>query len=176
MRPSTGSSVYFDTCIIGNLVKQDASPADIAALRTILDAANERRIDLVASTVAREEINKIPEQYRLAHETIYSLLSRLPGSRVTWVEETSTGGARVVQDPRFTDINQVLRDENDSRHFFQAVDNQVDFFLTTDQRSVLNQAPTLEQRFTVRPVSPTQLVKALGLSTPSTGSAEPPVL
>ena len=93
-----------------------------------------------ASTVAREEIDKIPAEYRQAHVREYEALKTIRASNATWIDTdpNSTGFGTVVEHSDYQTIRGILKDENDARLVFQGKAGGVSDFVTVDYKSILN--------------------------------------
>jgi hypothetical protein len=110
------------------------------------------------STVAREEIDRIPAEFRADHVREYEALRKIRASDATWIESdpnSHTAGA-VVQHPDYRTARQILKDENDARLVFQAKAGGVTTFVTVDYNSILNKAAELRTQLGIRAVSPSQ--------------------
>lgn len=68
-----GIRAYLDTCIVSGLAKGDLTAENEAALLQILQARKNGSVELFTSEVARDEISKIPIEYRTIHSIIYAL-------------------------------------------------------------------------------------------------------
>jgi hypothetical protein len=139
------------------MVRRDMKPADEAAVVKMGEMAAKSELTIWASTVAREEIDKIPEKYRQAHLNQYNALKKIRASDATWIDTdvTSAGFGTVREHPDFKKLRGVLKDENDARLVFQAKAGGVRDFVTVDYNSVLNKASELEE-IDVRALSPSQ--------------------
>jgi hypothetical protein len=166
---STGASFYFDNCRVGAIVKRD-HPAQASALSVLMRQHELGRISAVASTEVLGEIQALPERYQGPHLQVWEQLLRLPASRFTWIDETSTSTSAVL-DPDYATLCTILPDEMDRRHMFHAVKNGVKFFATVDQRSILNHASEVEAAFSIRCGKPTDVAAWLGVSV-STSTGE----
>jgi hypothetical protein len=70
--------VYLDTCVVSGLARGDLRPSTVGALLRILEAQKAGHVQLLTSSVTREEIERIPESYRTPHQTIYTQLAEIP--------------------------------------------------------------------------------------------------
>jgi len=97
---STSSEAYLDTSVISGYIKNDMKSTDFNAFERIVQMSKNEEIVLCASTVAREEIEKIPEPFREKHVEMYEILNVLKGSVTTWIDDEplSTGYGQSVQD------------------------------------------------------------------------------
>ncbi len=160
-------TAYLDTCIVSGLAKQDLGSDELAALRKILKAWDRGKISLVTSSVAQEEIEKIPKEHRIEHETIYNLLSEVPVARTFKTTPGRLlllgvgGGPTRRTDPMFAELSCLLPDEADARHLFQAAKNMVHYFLTTDARTILSYHRQIEDICGVKVLSPQEFLTVL---------------
>jgi len=160
MIASNVSFVFVDTCIIGNVVKGDCSPEDRSALSAIMVLPTSQ-ISFGASTLVREEIEQIPKEYRSAHVGMYDTLRNFPTSDVTWVDESDP--SIIASDTRYRRAQEILSGRTDAHLVVDAVNEQYDYFLTTDYKTVLRHASEVESEFSIKPVSPSQLAERWGL-------------
>src|SRR6266481_6082152 len=115
-------AVLVDTCVISGLARNDMKPEDAAAFCEMAAMVSDSKLTIWASTVAREEIDKVPVQFRQAHLDQYNALRTIRASNATWVntDPGSTGYGTVVQHPDYKRFRSILKDENDARLVFQA--------------------------------------------------------
>jgi hypothetical protein len=123
-------------------------------------------IQLVTSELAHQEISRIPEQHRTRHEVIYNLLADIPVAQFKWIDSGLSllgvgGGSRF--DPLYLELKTILPDELDTQHVFQAIKSEADFFVTTDNRTILRHRKDLESRYAIQMVVPSELAGALSL-------------
>ncbi len=166
MFAGTGSDmprVFLDTCVISGHVKQDMRPPDQVAFDQLAGLVGESRLTFAASTVAREEIDRIPLQWRASHEREYETLRIVRGSDATWIDDHpgSTGFGDVVEHPQYAKLRSILRDEGDARQLFQAWASGFTDAITVDYKSILNKAQQLEQEAGIRVFSPAQYLASL---------------
>jgi hypothetical protein len=152
---------YLDTCIVSGLAKGDLAPSDIEALLKVLQKRKNGALSLVTSRVTKEEIDCIPEEYRLQHEIIYNLLSDLPVARAFRTDSRLIlmgvgGGVRLH--PMLAKLNTLLSDDADARHLYQAAQNGIRYFITTDARTILRRKTKIEEISQVIAVSPTEFL------------------
>ncbi len=145
--------LYLDTNIVSALVRGDLSPRDQRALHDILGLADSSACTLAASTVVREELERIPPEFQREHLAQYELLAHLRGSAVTWMDEGS-----VVTNSVYAKLRTILPDEPDARHLFQASENAVEQFVTADYKTILRYASEIERVAGVHARSPSQFV------------------
>jgi hypothetical protein len=149
--------VLLDTCVISGMVRNDMKPEDAAAVVQMAELAAQSKLTMWASTVAREEIDRIPQPYRQDHIDQYDALKKIRASHATWVDTNpaSTSFGNVVTHPEYTKLRGLLRDENDARLLFQAKGGGVTDFVTVDYNSVLNKSAELSA-LGIRALSPAQ--------------------
>jgi hypothetical protein len=156
---------YLDTCLVIGLAKEDLRPNEQRGLEELSLIWDEGRLDLVTSSVTKEEIHFIPEAVRVRHEATVARLATVP----TWQEVvlpivTNRPGPRQVgpvQHGDLTELRRLLRDEADARHLFQAIKSGAGFFITDDQRSIVSRADEIESRYAIRVRLPSVLVAEL---------------
>jgi predicted nucleic acid-binding protein len=155
---------YLDTCIVSGLAKGDLPIAERTALAKVLRLHKAQNIQLVTSSLVKDEIDKIPEEYRWQHETIYNLLANIPIASASWTDSGLAlmgcgGGTR--EDPLYSELRAVLPGEIDAQHIFQAIKSGAGYFVTTDSRTILRFREMLQSKYGVKCVTPSRLVKAL---------------
>ena len=83
MIPSSGSRVprvFLDTCVISGHVNKDMRPVDQVAFDHLAGLVRESRLTFGASTVAREEIDRLLPPWRVSHVREYETLRIVRGS------------------------------------------------------------------------------------------------
>ena len=90
---STSATIYFDTCLVGSVVKGD-HPAQMPALIALMREHEAGRLSIAASTEVLGEIERVPPQYRGPHLDVLDQLKRLPGAKVRWIDETTTSSVK----------------------------------------------------------------------------------
>ncbi len=162
---STAPSVYFDNCLVGAVVKGD-HPGQMPAISTLLGAHAKGSIALSASTQVLKEIQGLPAQYQGPHLQVWNGLRKLPASRVSWIDESSTSRS-VTTDPLYAKLEPLLSDPSDRLHIFYAAKQGVRYFATVDQRTILSKKVQLESLVSMRFGTPADVVGYIGLR-PST--------
>jgi hypothetical protein len=156
--------IYVDTCVVSGLAKPDLSPPTIEALWRILDLHEARHVHLLTSSVMKDEIAKIPEQYRTPHRALYTLLAKIP---IAATHRTDSGmmllevGRGRPADRLFKGLRSILPDEADARHVFQAVKNGVNYFLTVDKKTILRHRAAVENYCGIKVFSPKEMVEVI---------------
>ncbi len=153
-------TAYLDTCIVSGVAKGDLRLEEEEALLKLLQAWKHGAISLVTSSIAKDEINRIPSRYRVKHEIIYNLLNDVPVAQTHRTDSglllVGVGGGR-REDPLLQALKGLLPDENDALHLFQAAKNGVTYFLTGDRSTILKHCKKIEEVCNVRAVRPVQL-------------------
>ena len=157
---STSPPVYLDTCVISGYVKEDMEPSDNDAFKKIVNMSQSKELLLCTSTVAKEEIKRLPIKYQTTHIEMYNTLQILKGSVTVWIDDDpkSTGYGNSVDDPDYLMLHKILPDENDARHLFQAKKAGVHNFITVDSRTILSSAEELENQCCLNVVSPSEFI------------------
>ena len=159
---STPPIVVLDTCVISGIVRGDLKSEDAAALSVMASMVAKSTLTMWTSPVAREEIDRIPAEYRDAHLERYDTLRQIRASAATWLnlDPAWSDLKPVVHHPDYVRLRGILRDEADARMVFQAKAAGVTDFVTVDYKSVLNKASDLST-LGIRALSPTQYVSRL---------------
>jgi len=160
-----GNRVYLDTVIISSIIKNDLPAIENASVDVILDAYQERKIELWTTERARDEMQKIPsKEHRTIHTRFYKLILSAP---VVQEVRTNSGlttmgvGGGNTPDPLFSELLKIL-DEGDAKHVFQAVKNGMSMFLTNDGGILNRKDQILNQGLEV--LRPSELATNLKLS------------
>jgi hypothetical protein len=157
-------NAYLDTCIVSGLAKEDLKADELEALRQILEKRKQGNVSLVTSRIAKEEIEKIPVTYRFKHEIVYNLLSDVPVAKAFRTDPRlplmGIGGG-VRQHPMLAKLRTLLPDDADARHLYQAARNSVQYFLTTDARTILSYREQIENICNVKAVNPHEFVEIM---------------
>jgi len=153
---------YLDTCIVSGLVKGDLNKADEAALVCILQAGKAGVLELVTSDVTATELSQIPAEHRLPHEAIYYLLADVRCAKTHRTDSglmlMGVGGGR-REDPLLAELRNLLPDDGDANHVFQAACNSVSALITVDRKSFLSRAEQIVRICGVRVVTPGDFVR-----------------
>ena len=155
------TQIYVDTCIISGLAKHDLKPAEQHATEVLAAFAKDSRVSLVASSVAREELEKVPLDVRQPHLSQYSLLGQLSSSCTSWLDPI--GGA-VIEHPIYQALTSLLPDRPDAEHIFQAYSSGVTTFITTDERTILANKDRIQGISGIRVMSPSEFIRGSNLT------------
>jgi hypothetical protein len=134
----------------------------MGAISTLLGAHAAGSVALSASTQVLKEIQGLPARYQGPHLQVWNGLRKLPASRVTWIDESSTAKS-VTTDPLYSKLEAVIADPSDRLHIFYAAKQGVRYFATVDQRTILKRKAQLESLVSMRFGTPAQVVSFIGL-------------
>lgn len=168
--------VYLDASLISDPSRVDnMREEELEALRIL---SGNSRLKLYTSEKTKREIEKHENQKKKNYLVfLYNLVKKIPEENtiesvpavfnMVMFNEATFGGSAHREDPLFTSLKRIF-DEDDAEHIFQAEKHNLDYFLTLDNRTILNrirekqnQLKTLNLKIHI--VSPTQLVKELEL-------------
>jgi hypothetical protein len=153
---------YLDTCIVSSLAKCDLTPENESALLRILQARKAGTVELVTSEVVRTEISAIPEEFRIQHSIIYSLLADVPLAATDYrIPPFRPAPMFKRRDQLLVSLERLLPDAGDASHVFQAARNGVGYLITVDHRTMLKHAEAVSQLCGVRLVNPVQFEHAV---------------
>lgn len=159
---------YLDTSLVSGLANQDLAEAEAHALLRLLQYHKQGKLRLLTSEVTYEEIAKVPAQFRAKHEVIYLLLTDVPTVETYRTNYglplRGVGGGR-REDPLFTSLKDILPDEEDARHLFQAAKNGVGYFLTADRRTILSRRNQIRSACNMIAALPTEMLQIIENST-----------
>ncbi len=155
---STSPTLLLDTSVISGVVNQELSPQDAAAMHWLSQMATNGRLTITASTVSKEELEKIPSSYRSSHMTAYEGIEKLRAvSRSIDTTNSSTGP---IESPQYRAIRAILKDENDARLAFQGKRAGVAAFITVDRQTILSRARDLAAQG-INVASPSQYLSSI---------------
>ncbi|MBL8612931.1 MAG: hypothetical protein JNL38_36665 [Myxococcales bacterium] len=156
---------YLDTCIASGIVKNDLGQEELTALSRILQARDAGQVELATSEVMREELNRIPPQHRELHLNVYRALlnvpalpNQVPTSRLLPSPLISSG---LSEDPLYSSLRELLPDREDADHVWQASQNEIPYFITVDQRTLLKHKSEVERVHNIRLLRPSVFVTEL---------------
>lgn len=154
--------VYLNTCIISGLAKEDIDLSELEALSRILELQSNQTIEIVTSSVAKEELEKIPENFKRRHMMVYNLLKNVPAVDYLQLDFFSVTGLRVKQTKEFGALYSLLKDTGDAKHIYQAFRSGIDFFITVDSRSILNKYYEIKEICNMKVYLPSDFVEQYG--------------
>jgi hypothetical protein len=153
---------YLDTALVIAVAKRDLDTREQEALHELLRLKENRCISLVVSEIVDEELRQYGGD-GVDQGLVYSLLEdvqRAVDRRGSSLTLMGVGGGP-KEDPTLTRLKSLLRDEADARHLFQAISAGVDYFITTDKKSILLHAGELREQFGIEALLPSTLVGRL---------------
>jgi hypothetical protein len=116
-------------------------------------------VTLAGSTVMRDELNRIPAQYRSSHLAVADTLRTLKtSSGVTWFNP-NTGS--VVTSPAYAALRSMLPDEPDARMIAIGEEHRQRFFMTADRNSILTYRERIASICSIKPRRPTEVLAEL---------------
>jgi hypothetical protein len=156
-----------DACIVIGFAEQDIGAEELAALDQLFALQGDGRIVLASSyvteeEVVQEEVARVSDQTRSRHKAMAVRLEALPKLAEVTPQVTTNAAGRShpvgpLPDAGLTTLAELLRDEPDRRHVFQAVKHGADYFVTVDGGSL--RASEIESftrpRFCARPIEST---------------------
>ena len=153
--------LYLDTCVISAITKNDIKESDLSALTKILGYKLSQTLEVVTSQVAKEEIEKIPEEYREKHLKEYEALVSIPTLDYLRIDFFSRTGLRVKQTIEFGKLFMLLKDINDARHIYQAFRNEIKYFIIVDYKTILKHKNDIESICNVKTLSPVEFIESV---------------
>jgi predicted nucleic acid-binding protein len=163
---------YLDTNIVSALVRDDV-PSESEALSRLLEAEDDGRVQLVASNLTLEEINRVPPEYLPRLERQFYLLEKV--AVVRWdelvfarpVASTKPGlvGPLSVNEPMYDRLLNAGLDVNDARHLFVAAKQACQAFITFDnsrRTGILRRASRIQSLTGMAVQRPSEFLAAQG--------------
>ena len=157
-------TAYLDTCVVSGLAKGDLEQNEITALFSILEARRNGLVELVASPVVEREISRIPEQHRTPHSAIYALLKEIPlvpAFRKTPPFSPLDFPFGVRPERLLMLLNNVLPDEEDAAHVYQAAKSGIKYVITADVKTMLSRSAEVSRLCGVQLLKPTEFVRTV---------------
>ena len=156
-------TVYLDTCVVSGIASNDLSDKEQNALSELLRLYKEQSLRLVTSATTHDEISKIPPEHRAKHEDMYNLLSDVQVAPVGGLSRLGPHGLAVTN-PDWSlwgDLTNLLS-EKDAKHVYHAIKNRIEYFVTTDHRTILHHKKNIWGRFRIYVLWPSEAVSRLG--------------
>jgi predicted nucleic acid-binding protein len=160
---------YLDNNIVSSIVKDD-NPSQSAALTRLVEAYDQKKIELVTSQLTLDEIKQTPEAHRPRLERTFYLLAKVPV--VQWetlvaMSNFVSTGSRIVSpifqdDPLYKALQALGVEVMDARHLFVAAKQRCDAFITCDG-GVLSQANQIQKLCNLIVQRPSEFVASQGL-------------
>ncbi len=119
---------------------------------------------MAASTVARDELDRIPLSNRGPHDSVFNTLNVLKThSGVTYLDPNS---GSLIENPTYRSLCSVLPHEPDARMLAIGEEHGQEFFWTFDHKSILSLRSQVAAICSIKPRLGTEIVAEL--SQPST--------
>jgi hypothetical protein len=135
----------------------EESEAMVAMLADRTDGS----IEFVTSAVALEELQRIPDEHKLPHLTIYHLLGKVRAlSEPSLTRLGLTGGPAANPDRRiWSRAHEILPDKEDAQHLYQVIRHQVPFLVTVDAKTILKHKLIIQKEIGVHCCKPSELIE-----------------
>jgi hypothetical protein len=154
--------VFFDSCVLSAAAKGD-HPNQTFAINCLLAATAAGAIRGVASSRVREELERIPAQYRQPHLAVLDSLEQFVKSDVTWLDERSWPPS-VVTEPRYAALAPILSGLTDPGLILDAVECGAQHWVTLDDSTVLSRRSAVEKLVPIKLADPLSAVERLSVS------------
>jgi hypothetical protein len=154
--------VFFDACVLSAAARGD-HPGQTSAISCLLGAAAAGAIRAVASSRVREELDRIPVQYRAAHLAVFDKLQQFAKSEVTWLDQR-VQPASVVTEGRYAALAPILSGVTDPGLVVDALDAGAQYWVTLDDSTVLSRRSEVERLVPIKLLDPSASVERLSLS------------
>lgn len=144
--PVLNLKVYVDTCFLSEIVNQQLKDEDLKAVDALCDRDD---IEFVTSKKTFDEFQKTgSESKRVAFKLLFKIIGKIPSQHLVNYPSGALGtmmlgagmlggGGPGVENTLFTQLKTVF-DDSDAEHIFLAASAMCDYFLTIDQRTILN--------------------------------------
>lgn len=139
-------TVYLDTCIISRISQPESenSVKEKKATKELLNLHNKKNIILVTSEIAREELNKIPVEYKDKHLKTYDILDKV--QTITAIKPAMFNSYMLNAVPFNFGGNSLYNElmcnkdkriqEEDIMHLVHYKENKIDIFCTRDRKLI----------------------------------------
>jgi len=141
--------VYIDTNILSNLLAKEISNDNLEALDKICDYEN--LLFVTSQKTLDEFMNTSEPVIRISLKTLYKIINKIPLEKLfhespavignCCVGDACLGGGVTSEDPLFRKLK-VIFDSNDAEHIFHSIKDNCHYFLTLDEKSILNRIST----------------------------------
>jgi len=137
--------IYIDTCIFSRLLDLKITNNELEALNLVSDI---EKLEFITSEKTLEEfLNTKDDKRRKALRVLFRLVTKVKNIHLTQTEpalwgtimwgEAPWGGGVTREKPLFKKLKNIF-DADDSNHIFQAINNECDYFLTLDRKTILS--------------------------------------
>ena len=152
-------SILIDTNMISGIAKRDLPPQELKAAAQIMGWVQSSWATVAASTVARDELDRIPLSKRGQHDVVFNALNVLKThSGVTYFDPNS---GSVIENPTYKSLRNLLPDEPDARMLAIGEEHGQEFFWTFDHKSILSRRSQVEAICSIKPRLGTEIVAEL---------------
>jgi predicted nucleic acid-binding protein len=164
--------VYLDNNVVSSILKDD-NKTQSGPLTRLLEAHEQRRVQLVTSEITLEEIRRCPKAYRPPLERTFRLLEKVPvvrwaelvgintyGDKYTWINTPM-----IRNDALFDALLSLGLEPVDAQHIYVATRQTCTIFLTYDnsrRTGIIRRADGIKQLCGMVVQMPSQLVAAEG--------------
>ena len=155
---------YLDNTIVSGLDRGDLE-AEQGASEHLLELYEQGLVRLFGSRLILEEIARAPEEHREGKEAIYRRL--LAVQPMPEAEISGVFSARrpfvvpIVPHRDLEGLRRLLPDNEDARHIHQTALNEIPYFVTTDERTVLRLASAIHETCGVTVLRPSAFLEIL---------------
>ena len=155
---------YLDTCIVSGLAKSDLSSTEQEALNEILDFHDAGSVELCVSAEVEDELSEIPNEDREPHLQVFRRFRDLPRiKKIGGITRLGLLGLP-TSNPRRRMLNRLKEaglDKTDAMHVFIATTNKVEYFVTTDKRTILRYADKVKEASGIQATLPSEFLRLL---------------
>jgi predicted nucleic acid-binding protein len=167
--PSTRLRAYVDTSVV-SVHARGEHPDQQQALRRILLARTPGVLDVYVSDLVRAELERVPAKYLPPHLEVFDGIAQL--GVVSWIQATPPFGPtghphRTRTHPLLKRLLDIGLERADAEHIFQVAQQDLRYFITIDNRTILRRATDVQAACGVRALTPVDFEKLL----PSSGAS-----
>lgn len=129
----------------------------------ILEKRKKGEVELMTSELLRDEIAKIPDEYRRLHSVVYLLLADVPIMPTTIRTPPFKPNSFPYGNEKAPLLERLesLLDVADAGHVYQALRNGIDYVITVDRKTMLSRAEAVQRESGARLVSPIEFLRVL---------------
>ena len=159
---------YLDTNIVMAIAKDDY-PEESEALDKLLELSDGGEVEIVASELTRREIEPYKGEQSKNIQRVYRLLGkvnflenhRLLGFHSQWDRYGGVSYPLIEDNPISSALRQMGLERNDAHHLMLAIRAECEAFLTCDEKTILSRRATIEDRFPIKVMKPSELLLQL---------------
>lgn len=162
-------TVYLDSVLVCEIYSNDQKQEESAAFEAVMDSHSAGQLQLVTSQVTKDEIDQCPEEWKKMHMKAYRLLTKvryIPAQEHKGYASQSdqfgfTSWPIMDGHPTWVRLREIGLDEKDAHHVTLAIENQCDWFLTCDKRTILARRAEIEKAFpAIKLMLPSELMSS----------------